>query len=277
MSAEKTTVETGVKLRKSDLWKSFFIWEATAETSLSYERLMSLGFCHTMLPVIKRLYKDKQDQADAMTRHLAFFNTETHWGAMIPGIVASMEEKRANGADISDEVINSVKVGLMGPLAGIGDTITQGLMFTIFASIGVDLAMQGNIVGPFLFFLLYTAYMLGIAVFMYFQGYRLGTNALSMIKDQSIMRKLTNTLSILGLTVAGALVANYVSISTGFEITMGETVVTLQSLLDQIMPGLLSLLTVGVCTYFLKKNRSPLIIMAGLAVVGLIGSLFGIF
>ena len=107
--------EKRIKLRKSDLMKSFAIWELTSEMCLSYERLMSLGFCHAMLPILKRLYPDKDDLADAMTRHMAFFNTENQFGALIPGMIASVEEERANGTDYSDEVINGLKIGLMGP------------------------------------------------------------------------------------------------------------------------------------------------------------------
>ena len=135
---ELAVEEKKVVLRKKDLLKSFMIWELTSEMCLSYERLMSLGFCHAMLPILKRLYpNDKEKLADGMTRHMAFFNTENQWGALIPGMVASMEEEKANGADYSDETINGLKVGLMGPLAGIGDTVTQGLVKTILLAIAV--------------------------------------------------------------------------------------------------------------------------------------------
>ena len=136
--------EKRIKLRKSDLMKSFAIWELTSEMCLSYERLMSLGFCHAMLPILKRLYPDKDDLADAMTRHMAFFNTENQFGALIPGMIASVEEERANGTDYSDEVINGLKIGLMGPLAGVGDTITQGLVKTILLAICVEMGLKGK-------------------------------------------------------------------------------------------------------------------------------------
>ncbi len=102
------------KLTKSDLLRCFLIWETTSESCLSYERLMSLGFCHAMAPIINRLYQDKEDRVAALKRHMVFFNTENNWGAFIPGIVCSMEEEKANGGSVSDEMINSVKIGLMG-------------------------------------------------------------------------------------------------------------------------------------------------------------------
>lgn len=270
--------EKKVVLRKKDLLKSFMIWELTSEMCLSYERLMSLGFCHAMLPILKRLYpNDKEKLADGMTRHMAFFNTENQWGALIPGMVASMEEEKANGADYSDETINGLKVGLMGPLAGIGDTVTQGLVKTILLAIAVSMGLSGNIFGPIMFFVLYTAYILGVGYFMYFNGYKLGRSAFSKISDTAIIRRLTDCMCVLGLTVAGAMVASYVGIATGAVFTFGETVVELQAVLDEIMPGLLSVGTVFAIYGLLRKNISVIKIMLGLVLIGLAGSFIGFF
>lgn len=269
--------ENKITLRRSDLMKSFMIWELTSEMCLSYERLMSLGFCHAMVPILKRLYPNKQDLADGLTRHMAFFNTENQWGALIPGMIASIEEERANGAEYSDEVINGLKIGLMGPLAGVGDTITQGLVKTILLAIAVEMGLNGNVFGPIMFFVLYTAYILGMGYVMFFSGYKLGRNAFSKINDTSIIRKLTDCMGILGMTVAGCMIANYVSISTTATLSFSDTVVEIQPLLDQIMPGLLSVGTVLVLYALIRKNISVIKIMLILVVVGILGAVIGIF
>ena len=130
-------------LTKKDLIKTFILWETMTETCLSYERLMSLGFCHAMTPVINRLYSDdKEERIKALRRHMLFFNTENNWGAFIPGLVASMEEDYANGGNVSEDMIKNIKVGLMGPLAGIGDTVTQGLVKTVTLAIAVDMTLK---------------------------------------------------------------------------------------------------------------------------------------
>ena len=108
-----------IRLRKKDLLKSFAIWELTSEMCLNYERLMALGFCHAMTPILKRLYPNKEDLSAALTRHMAFFNTENQWGAIIPGIVASLEEERANGADLSDDMDGMLAVGKLLPTLGL--------------------------------------------------------------------------------------------------------------------------------------------------------------
>ena len=269
--------EKRIKLRKSDLMKSFAIWELTSEMCLSYERLMSLGFCHAMLPILKRLYPDKDDLADAMTRHMAFFNTENQFGALIPGMIASVEEERANGTDYSDEVINGLKIGLMGPLAGVGDTITQGLVKTILLAICVEMGLKGNVWGSIIFFVLYTAYILGVGYTMFFSGYKLGKNAFSKISDTSIIRKLTDCMGVLGMTVAGCMLANYVSIQTVATFTSGDTVIEIQALLDEIMPGILSVGTVFILYALIRKNVSVIKIMGVLVVIGILGAFVGIF
>ncbi|MEG1526690.1 MAG: PTS system mannose/fructose/sorbose family transporter subunit IID [Erysipelotrichaceae bacterium] len=277
LDQEVPTNTNKIVLRKSDLLKSFAIWELTSEMCLSYERLMSLGFCHAMVPILKRLYPDKDDLADALTRHMAFFNTENQFGALIPGMVASIEEERANGSDYSDEVINGLKIGLMGPLAGVGDTITQGLVKTILLAICVEMGIRGNIWGPILFFVLYTTYILGVGYTMFFSGYRLGRNAFSNISDTTIIRKLTDCMGVLGMTVAGCMVANYVSIQTSASYKIGETTLVIQQLLDGIMPGILSIGTVAILYYLIRKNVSAIKIMGILVVIGIAGAILGIF
>ncbi|MEG0034863.1 MAG: PTS system mannose/fructose/sorbose family transporter subunit IID [Bacilli bacterium] len=271
-----TTETEKVHLRKKDLLKSFAIWELTSEMCLNYERLMALGFCHAMTPILKRLYPNKEDLAAGLTRHMAFFNTENQWGAIIPGITASLEEQKANGAEISDEMINDVKTGLMGPIAGIGDTITQGLVKTILLAIGLGMATKGSVLGPIFFFLTYTTYILGTGYFTYFQGYKFGKSAFAKITNPALLRRITDCMSILGLMVAGSLVASTLYISTPFKLTVGDTVIKFQELFDQIMPGLLGVLATGVVYYCLKKNISIIKIMIIMTVIGIASAFLGI-
>ena len=271
-------VENKKKLTKKDLNKCWWIWELTSEMCLSYERLMSLGFCHAMVPIMKKLYgDDKEELSKGLTRHMSFFNTENQFGALIPGMVASIEEERANGAPYSDEMIDSLKVGLMGPLAGIGDTVTQGLVKTILLAICVDMGLKGNIVAPLIFFVLYTAYILGMGRFMFNTGYRLGRNAFSSVKDSNLIRKLTDCMSVLGMTVAGCMISNYVGIETGLAFNFGETQVILQDILNEVMPGLLSVAGVFILYGLTKKNVSVIKIIVGIAIVGILGAVIGIF
>lgn len=43
------------------------------------------------------------------------------------GVTLALEEERANGAEINNQAIQGVKVGMMGPLAGVGDQYSGSL------------------------------------------------------------------------------------------------------------------------------------------------------
>ena len=264
------------KLTKKDLRKVFFLWETVTEVCLSYERLMSLGFCHSMTPVINRLYTSKEDRAAALKRHLVFFNTENNWGAFIPGLVCSMEEDMANGKPITPEMINNVKIGLMGPLAGIGDTITQGLIKVILLAVLVNSTIQGNYAGPVIFAVLYATYILGVGAFMFNKGYYVGKSVLAKITDKTVVHKITDCLSLLGMTIAGAMIFTNVSISTPFVLTINGSEIIINEILEQILPNLLgatATLSVFAC---LKKGIKVSKIIIGIFIVGFLLSLIGI-
>lgn len=265
------------KLTKNDLVRSFIIWELTSESCLSYERLMSMGFCHAMTPIINRLYADdKEERIKALRRHMMFFNTENNWGAFIPGLVASMEEDMANGGNIDEDMIKNIKVGLMGPLAGIGDTITQGLIKTVALAIGVDMTLKGSALGPIVFMVLYGVYLMAMGIFTFSKGYTLGRSVLSKITDKKVMNKITDILSIIGLTIAGAMVANNVNITTPLQFTVSDSTIIIQDLFNSILPGLLSVVAVAGVFLCLRKNISVFKIMLIMFAIAVVGSLIGI-
>ena len=275
--SENAVMTSEKKLTKQDLVRTFILWETMTECCLSYERLMSLGFCHSMVPVINRLYgDDKEKRIEALRRHMLFFNTENNWGAFIPGLVCSMEEDLANGGNVDEDMIKTVKVGLMGPLAGIGDTITQGLVKTVSLAIAVDMTLKGSPLGPIVFILLYGAYLLAMGIFTFKQGYKVGRSVLSKITDKKIMAKITDLLSIVGLTIAGAMIANNVSITPPLQFTVSGSEVVIQELLDAILPCMLP--AVAVLTVFsqLQKGVTVFKIMIAMFIVAIVCSLVGI-
>ena len=107
--------------------------------------MQNVGYMYAMLPVIKKLYRNKEDQAAAITRHLEIFNTTPAVVPTIMGISAAMEEENANNPAFDVQSINAVKASLMGPLAGIGDSIFWGTVRIIAAGIGVSIAKDGNL------------------------------------------------------------------------------------------------------------------------------------
>lgn len=136
------------KLSRKDLRRCWRAWMMHNLSSMSFERLESFGFCLSMLPVAKKLYPDPVQRTEMLRRHASFYNTEPQIGAIVNGMALGLEEKKANGEPIDGETINTLKVGLMGPIAGIGDSMIPSMLIPILLSIGMALAAGGNILGP---------------------------------------------------------------------------------------------------------------------------------
>jgi PTS system mannose-specific IID component len=247
--------------------------------SYNYERLQGLGFAHALKPVIEHLYPSTEGRALALKRHLVFFNSEPQFGALVPAAVIAMEEERAAGGDISDEAINGVKSGLMGPLAGVGDSLIQGLVTPLLLSMGISLAQVGSLAGPVLYALSIAAVVLGASRTFWSLGYRWGKLAVSRILSSGWVSLLTDGAAIVGMTVVGGLAASIVQISLTATLSVGQATVSLQEdVLDAILRGALPLaLTLG-CWWLRVRGVSSLRIIGivfalgiGLTYLGLAG------
>jgi PTS system mannose-specific IID component len=262
---------------RKDMLGAWFRWLTFSHSCYNYERMQGLGFAHSMTPVIERLYDTKEEVAAALKRHLVFFNTEPNVGVVVHGVTVAMEEERASGAtQITDEAINSVKSCLMGPLAGIGDSLTQGLITPTFLALGIGLAQQGLLAGPILYVLLESAAIIGISYFMWMQGYRWGKVAVERLLRAGLLQTLTEGATVLGLTVVGALAATAVQLTTKISITIGPQTVHLQTdVLDKILKGMLPLSLTLLIWWLLNKKKSPLTVILVVFAVGLIGTWVG--
>lgn len=273
--------EQKVTLTKGDILSTYFR-STFLLGSFNFERMQSMGFCVSMIPTIKRLYSKKEDQAAALKRHLEFFNTQPWVGSAIMGVTAAMEQERANGAkDVDDAAISGVKVGLMGPLAGVGDPIFWGTLRPVLAALGAGIALTGSILGPLLFFILINVIRAVTRWYGFKYGYEKGTEIVSDMGGGRL-QKITQGASILGLFVMGSLVSKWTSINVPLELThyknqLGEeVVVTLQGVLNDLLPGLLALLLTFLCMYLLRKKVNAMVIIFGLFGVGILGYWAGI-
>lgn len=303
--ADKITLSK--KDRMDVCWRHQFL-----QGSWNYERMQNGGWCYSIIPAIKKLYKTEEDRAAALKRHLEFYNTHPYVSAPVMGVTLALEEERANGMPVDDQTVQGVKVGMMGPLAGVGDPVFWFTVRPILGALGASLALSGSIGGPLLFFVVWN--LIRIAFLWYTQefGYKVGT---SIAKDMSggLLGKVTEGASILGMFIIGALVQRWVSISftpvvsqvtqskgayiewdklpkgaAGIKEALSQynslggnglnqvKVTTLQQNLDQLIPGLAALLLTLLCCYLLKKKVSPIVIIIALFVVGIVARVIGI-
>ena len=280
MTAETPTQEQPrVSLTRGDVQRSFWLWTFFSHANYNYERLQGTAFAQAMTPIIRKLYKDPEEIKAALRRHLVFFNTEPNVGGVIHGAVIAMEEQRANGADIDDDAINSVKSGLMGPLAGVGDTISQGTITPILLAIGISMAQAGNILGPILYFVLEVGIMLSLAYFMWMQGYDRGREGVTSMLRSGLLDRVVLGAGVLGNVVLGALTAQFVHVYVTLQLTIdqgtGENPATfeLYKILNQLMPGILPLLFTVMTWWLLARRRvSPIWLLVIYLVVALVGT-----
>lgn len=250
--------------------------------SWNFERMQALGFCFAMLPVLKKLYpENNQERQDALKRHLETFNTQPYVAAPILGVTCAMEEQRANGADIDDSAISGIKVGLMGPFAGVGDPIFWGTVRPVLAALGAGIAMNGSILGPLLFFIAFNLLRLATRFYGLSYGYKKGLN---IVRDMGggVVQKLTEGASILGLFVMGALVNKWTHVNVPVVVSSitnqeGKTqITTIQTICDQLMPGMIPLLLTFGCMWLLRKKINALWIIMGFFALGISGYALGI-
>ena len=298
-----------ITLSKKDR-RSVAIRSQLLQGSWNYERMQNGGWCYALVPAIKKLYPKNDDQIAALKRHMEFFNTHPYVAAPIVGVTLALEEERANGAPVDDAAIQGVKVGMMGPLAGVGDPVFWFTARPILGALGASLAMAGNIMGPILFFVLWNVLRFAFIYYTQEFGYKAGT---AITKDLSggLLGKVTKGASILGMFVLGALVNRWVSVTftpVVSEVTLSEgayidwsslpegaegihqalsqyasglsldptSVTTLQDNLDTLIPGFAGLLLTLLCCWLLKKNVSPIVIIVALFVIGIVFHVIGL-
>jgi len=253
-------------------WRSFQM-----EFSWNYERQMNLAFVYALIPVLKKLYPQKAALAAALKRHLVFFNTTPHIVTLLLGITTAMEEKNSQQQEMDGTAIDNVKASLMGPLAGLGDSFFWGTLRLIATGIGTSLALQGNILGPILFLLVFNVPHILVRWLFTRWGYVLGTGVLHRVQKSGMMESLTYGASIIGLMVVGAMAASMINVTIPISFGTGEAKTEVQGIIDNIMPCLLPLVSFGIVYWLLGRKVKPLTIIGGMALVGILGSWIGLF
>lgn len=255
------------KTRKRVLWRWFF----TSSVSSNYEKMQALAYCYAMLPFLKVAYRNHPDKLQkSVLNHLQFFNTNPWVAPYILGINVALEE---SGNDDTDEAVTSIKTGLMGPVAGLGDSLFVVIPWTIFGAIAANMALQGSPVGIFLWIAVSVALKM-LSVPLFNMGYTSGTRLISTIEKS--LKTLTESTSVLGLMVVGALIPSVVKATVALNFSQGKFNMKGQTILDQIMPGLIPAALVGVVYWLLKKNVKPIWLILGVMVFAVLMHVLGI-
>jgi PTS system mannose-specific IID component len=262
------------KLTKKDL-NQLFRRSNAVQSAFNFERMQGLGFCWGMIPIINKLYKNEEDRIAAYKRHMDYFNSHPWDAGIIYGIVANMEERKANGEDISGENIVAVKGALMGPLAGIGDSFFWGTLRPIVAGVCAGLALSGVSIAPLLFLIVMNAVHFGVQYWGVMNGYKFADDFMDKLSSTHFQNWMEAAV-ILGLFVVGGLTATWLGITTPLTYTVGEASVSLQSTLDAILPKMLPLLATLAVYAVLRKGKSSTWVMFAIIIVGFVLGFFGV-
>jgi mannose/fructose/N-acetylgalactosamine-specific phosphotransferase system component IID len=276
MAKDKTNTEH--ILSKHDLNQIWYRWGFTHLSSMSYEKIQGPSWAFSYIPFAKKFYKDDPEgRRRLLVRHSMFYNTEPQTGQLINGIVASLEEQIAMGKPVSEEMPVNIKATLMGPLAGIGDSIIQGIIVPILLSIAMSLAKGGSVIGPLFYIVAYGIIGPTISYIAFHSGYRLGVNAIDVIVGEN-SKRITDAFNILGVMVVGALAANTIVLKTIAKIPMGGKTQSLQTVLDGIFPALFPLAAVLLSWWLVSsKQMSATKVILILTAIITVGCLVGFF
>ncbi len=266
--------ENKALLTKKDVQKFWINWIWFNLSTQNMERMQAPAVVRCMWTVKDKLYPNQKDeQKDLMERHMEFFNTEPTWGGCILGIALAVEEQKALNSEVPAELSSSIKTALMGPGAGIFDSLFQSTLIPIILSIGIGISSEsGSIVGPLLYVALYMAIVPTVSWFLFYNAYKIGVNGVQEILASGIKDKIISAANIVGLTVIGAVTASTCNINTGLKFTSGELVVDVNSIITKIQPELL-VLVMALVTYWLiaKKRVSVNKLMLLMLVISIIG------
>ena len=276
---EELARENGLVTKKA-LKRAWFIWETFPQTCYNYERMMGQIVAHVFSAVIYQLYKNQPEKRkEVMRREIEFFNVHIEFGSCILGMAIAMEEQKAQGEDIPAELITNVKTSLMGPLAGLGDTIWQGVVIPILLGICIDVTMMGggNVWGAIIYAVLIIAGAYALSYYNFMFGYNAGSDAILNFLENGKLDEILSAASIMGCMVMGGLIVNYVKVTCGVDIVTSGSTLSLQAdLFDKVMPSILPFGFTMLVYYLLQRQWSSLKVIGLIIAIGIVCGTTGI-
>ncbi|MBS1484445.1 MAG: PTS system mannose/fructose/sorbose family transporter subunit IID [Clostridium sp.] len=276
----KTTACVEKHITNKDLKHAWWRWWVFAEASHSFERLMGLAFCYAMIPVLQKLYTEKQELQDALRRHLQFFNTQAIWGGgFILGATIALEEENASlpAEERNPEIITTTKIGLMGPLAGIGDSIDWGTIRAMLLALAIPWAVQGSWIGGFMPITVFIVISVIYGQYFMHKSYNLGRGAAAKFLQSSSTANLIEGASVLVMLMMGVLAANYVKIVPALKWSINGKEWELAGILDQILPGILPFTVIGlIYLYFDRKGLRVQRVLLYIIIIAFLMGLLGV-
>lgn len=267
-----------VELNDKKILNKMFLRSHLVFLSFNMVKMEANGFTATMSPALEEIYKDDEEgRKEAYLRHQSFFNTHAVPFSFIAGLSYAMEKEHKENGSIDAKAIESIKASIMGPTAGMFDSLFFNVFRIIAAGIAIGLCAQGSFLGTVLFILIYGVSQSVAKYYFTHIGYKTGMSFIESIYNSGLMDSLTSASSVLALTMVGAMTAQMVHVPLNWVVNVGQTELIVNDIVNQIFPGLLSVLLVFGLVALIKKKVRPTALVMGILVLSLLGSFLGIF
>lgn len=263
---------------ENSVLKSMFLRSHTVFINFNMVKMEANCFTITMAPAIESIYGDDiEEKKEAYLRHQNFFNTHAVALSFIAGLAYAMEKEKKETGTVDGQTIESIKAALMGPTAGMFDSLFFNCLRVIAAGIGIGLCADGNFLGTIIFILLYGVSQSVFKYILINLGYVYGTSFIDMVFETGLMTSLTKSASVLGLIMVGAMTAQMVNVPLNWTLTVGQTSVVVNDIINQIFPGLLGVVLLFTLVSLIKKGKRPTQLIFGILAIAILGALIGIF
>lgn len=263
---------TQPKLTKKERHSAILRYMAMGVNNFNYETQQGPSVVWAFSKVLRKIYPDDDEYVAALDNHFKYFNTTTAMAGMILGATLAMEER--DGIK-SKDAVQALKTSLMGPFAGVGDTIIWILLPTIMGSIAGYMALQGNPLGAIIWILV-DILLFWVRIKLFDIGYDSGVKLVTTMANQ--LSAFTEAASVMGITVVGTLIETVVKVYTPLQFQFGKVKLAMQTgILDKIMPALLPALVAWMVYKLLgSKKWTPNRVIVLILAIALVGSFFGI-
>jgi len=271
------------KIKKTSLIKAFWRWYHGNMLFFTHRHMQTFPFIVAMLKPLQDLYPDEDQLHSTLVNYEKFFNAEPQLGTLILGICLGLEEARANGkVNVNEDMINAVRVGLMGPFSGIGDSLIPGVYIPILLAIAIGLSEGGNPMGAIFYIITYITTMTLFMWFIFMQGYKLGGRSVDVIIGAKA-NAIKDSLVVLGMIIIGAVAGAWVNVQAQFPLPdilkIAEfTGLNVQDIFDSFLPGSFSILTIAFAWWLMaRKKLQPIMVIGIFLVIALVGVILGVF
>lgn len=241
------------------------------QNGYNYGNYEGLAYANIMFPALKKLCKNDEELRRELKDSLGYCSVNPNFLPILTSfqIVAFHQGIRAK--DTRD-----IRLALMGPLAGIGDSMVQFCFAPVFSTIGASMAAEGMAAGPAVFLLGMNLLLLGLKLFNEALGYRLSMSLTDSLKDS--LAPVSQGARMIGSAVIAGLAVECITVQTTIEFSRGgETVFALQSFLDTLLPGMLPVLFTGFLFYLIRIKKWSMYRLVGITLgVGICLKLAGI-